>query len=141
MKQLTKIQSVLYIAGGVMMVVGVGMFVFTVNTPGLHALSSWIFLVGTVLFAVMQLLQGYSGSNYTIKRLKRIQSMADMFFVFSGISMVDTVYQFFSPMFNNYEQYLSLLYNKWVVLLLIAAVIEIYTVHRIDHELKKESNC
>ena len=32
------------------------------------------------------------------------------------------------------------MYNKWVVLLLIAAFLEIYTVHRIDSEMKKCKN-
>ena len=35
--------------------------------------------------------------------------------------------------------YLQYIYNKWVVLLLIAALLQIYVTHRIDHELNKEA--
>ena len=42
--------------------------------------------------------------------------------------------------FANYETYITYFYNKWVVFLLIAALLELYTTHRISHELKKENN-
>jgi uncharacterized membrane protein SpoIIM required for sporulation len=29
--------------------------------------------------------------------------------------------------------------GKWVVLLLVAAILEVYTTHRISHELEKEA--
>ena len=35
---------------------------------------------------------------------------------------------------------LQLIYNKWVLLLLVAAILEIYTMHRISHLLKKEED-
>ena len=140
MKQLNKIESILYVLGGCLMVVGVGLFVFGIANVGLLRIACWLFLSGTILFALMQLMQSYEGTSFTIKRLKHIQTLGDFFFVFAGISMVDTVYQFFRPFFNNYETYLNLLYNKWVVLLLIATVLELYTVHRIDRELKNEAN-
>ena len=52
--------------------------------------------------------------------------------------MVDMVYGLFRPMFDNQESYISYLYNKWVVVLLIAAMLEMYTMHRIDYVLSKE---
>jgi hypothetical protein len=52
--------------------------------------------------------------------------------------MVDTAYMFFRPLFDSSIAYVDYLYNKWVVLLLIAALLEIYTMHRIDHEMKKD---
>lgn len=65
-------------------------------------------------------------------RLKRMQYVADIFFVLSGISMVDTVYAFLRRWFENYETYITYFYNKWVVFLLIAALLELYTTHRIS---------
>ena len=85
------------------------------------------------------MMQDYEGTDLTIRRLKRIQSLADILFVLAGIVMADSTYGFFRPLFSNQEAYITYLYNKWVVLLLIAAILEIYTVHRIDHELSKKN--
>jgi hypothetical protein len=138
MKQLSKIQSILFLVGGVLMVIGAGCFAFGFIYPSLLMVVCWFFLLGAILFSSMQLMQTYEGLNPTIKRLKRIQSFADVFFILSGLSMTDTVYQFFRPLFPDYLVYYTYIYNKWVVLLLIAAVFELYTVHRIDYEQKKD---
>ena len=62
-------------------------------------------------------------------------TIADLVFIFSGILMVDNVYGFIRPAFSNANDYVTYLYNKWVVLLLIAAILEIYTMHRIEWEI------
>ena len=139
MKQLNKIQTFIFILGGVLMVIGAGCFAFGYMIyPQLTLYTSWLFLLGTVAFSVMQSMQLYEGSSQVVHRLKRIQEVADIFFVLSGISMVDTVYAFARNWFSNYETYITYFYNKWVVFLLVAALIELYTTHRISHELKKE---
>ena len=139
MKQLNKIQTSIFILGGVLMVIGAGCFAFGYMIyPQLTLYTSWLFLLGTVAFSVMQSMQLYEGSSQVVLRLKRIQAVADIFFVLSGISMVDTVYAFARNWFSNYETYITYFYNKWVVFLLVAALIELYTTHRISHELKKE---
>lgn len=121
------------------MVIGAGCFAFGyIIYPQLTLYTSWLFLLGTVAFSVMQSMQLYEGSSQVVRRLKRIQAVADIFFVLSGISMVDTVYAFARNWFSNYETYITYFYNKWVVFLLVAALIELYTTHRISHELKKE---
>ena len=121
------------------MVIGAGCFAFGYMIyPQLTLYTSWLFLLGTVAFSVMQSMQLYEGSSQVVYRLKRIQAVADIFFVLSGISMVDTVYAFARNWFSNYETYITYFYNKWVVFLLVAALIELYTTHRISHELKKE---
>ena len=141
MKQLNKIQTFIFILGGVLMVIGAGCFAFGYMIyPQLTLYTSWLFLLGTVAFSVMQSMQLYEGSSQVVLRLKRIQAVADIFFVLSGISMVDTVYAFLRRWFENYETYITYFYNKWVVFLLIAALLELYTTHRISHELKKENN-
>ena len=133
MKQLSKFQSILFVLGGILMVIGVGCFVFMFK----QQIVSWLFLVGTLLFATMQMMQEYKGNNMTISRLKNIMTLADLVFIFSGILMVDNVYGFIRPAFSNANDYVTYLYNKWVVLLLIAAILEIYTMHRIEWEIKK----
>lgn len=139
MKQLNKIQTFIFILGGVLMVIGAACFAFGFMIyPKMVLYTSWLFLLGTVSFSVMQAMQLYEGPSQVIHRLKRIQTVADIFFVLSGISMVDTVYAFARNWFSNYETYITYFYNKWVVFLLVAALIELYTTHRISHELKKE---
>lgn len=86
----------------------------------------------------MQIMQSYDGTSLTIRRLKKIMTLADIFFIFSGMLMVDTSYQFMQNLWSNYFIYFQYIYNKWVLLLLIAAILEMYTMHRISSELKKE---
>ena len=135
MKELNNIQSAMFLIGGLMMVIGAGCFAFIWH----QNVACFIYLIGACLFACMQLLQTYEGSNFVIKRLKRIMSLADVLFVISGLLMVDNVYHVLMPMFHSYTTYINTLFNKWVLLLIVAAVLEIYTMHRISAELKKEN--
>ncbi|MBS5613949.1 hypothetical protein [Hoylesella buccalis] len=134
MKQLNKLQSLIFLTGGAMMVVGAGCFALMWQ----QKIACWIYLAGALMFGVMQMMQEYQGNNFTVKRLKRIMSLADIFFILSGFLMVDMVYRFLQSAFDNYLTYYNTIYNKWVVLLLIAAILEMYTMHRIEHELSKE---
>ena len=135
MKQLSKLQSIVFLLGGALMVVGVGSFVLLFY----QSVSCWFFLAGAILFATVQLMQTFEGDNITIKRLKRIQDLGDILFIIAGIILVDTVYGFFRDFFSNYENYVTYLYNKWVVVLFLATLLELYTVHRIDYELSKKN--
>lgn len=134
MKQLNKIQSLTFLCGGAMMVVGAGCFAMMWQ----QKVACWVYLAGALMFGVMQMMQEYQGCNFTVKRLKRIMSLADLFFILSGLLMVDMAYGFLRSAFDNYLTYYNTVYNKWVVLLLIAAILEMYTMHRIGHELSKE---
>lgn len=134
MKQLNKLQSLIFLTGGAMMVVGAGCFALMWQ----QKIACWIYLAGALMFGVMQMMQEYLGNNFIVKRLKRIMSLADIFFILSGFLMVDMVYRFLQSAFDNYLTYYNTIYNKWVVLLLIAAILEMYTMHRIEHELSKE---
>ena len=134
MKQLNKLQSILYAVGGALMVIGAGCFAFMWQ----QRVVCWLYLVGATLFCLMQSMQTYEGTDFVVRRLKRIQAVANIFFMLAGILMIDTAYMFFRPLFDSSIAYVDYLYNKWVVLLLIAALLEIYTMHRIDHEMKKD---
>ncbi len=136
MKQLNRFQSILFAIGGMLMVIGAGCFAFMWQ----QQVVCWLFLAGASMFTLMQSMQTYEGSNFVIRRLKRIQAVANIFFMLAGILMVDTAYMFFRPLFNSSIAYIDFLYNKWVVLLLIAAFLEIYSMHRIDSEMKKDKS-
>lgn len=134
MKQLSRTQNIIFLVGGVLMVVGAGCFAFMWQ----QEVMCWIYLAGAVMFATMQMKQTYEGNNITVRRLKKIMTTADIFFVLSGILMVDNAYRFMQQVFTNYVAYFQYVFNKWVLLLLVAAVLEIYTMHRISAELSKE---
>ena len=134
MKQLSKIQSALFLLGGVLMVVGACSFVLKQIYPSLVETTSWVFLLGTVLFSVIQSMQTYEGKSPVIHRLKRIQNVANILFIFAGISMVDTVYTFT----EKWQLFYSIFYGKWIVVMLVASILELYTTFRISHEMKGE---
>ena len=137
MKQLSKIQTIVFLVGGVLMVIGAGSYVFMFQ----RAVMSVVFLVGALCFALMQLEQRYDGQNVVIIRLRRIQIIADVLFILSGILMIDSHYMLLKPLFSSYTDYIQYVYNKWIMTLLIAAILEIYTVHRLSSELEKEKKC
>ncbi len=135
MKQLNKIQSGLFLLGGLLMVAGAGCFVFLWQ----QTIVCWIFLIGATLFSSMQSIQTYDGPDQTIRRLKRLRDFASLLFVISGLLMVDSAFHLSQSLFSNVVDYFTYVYNKWIVALLAAAIIEVYTVHRLDHELSKKS--
>lgn len=140
MKKLSKLEAILYLVGGLLMVLGAAGFVFMFH----QEIVCWIFLLGAILFTAIQSMQTYQGRNVVITRLKKIMNLASLLFVFSGILMVDNAYHFLMPLFkshsdNGYVLYLTYVYNKWVLLLIIASILEIYATHRIDSELRREA--
>lgn len=134
MKKLNKIESILFMLGGMLMVTGIGCYVFMLAP----SITCWIALTGSILFSTLHMMQAYEGSQFAIKRLKRILNIADLLFVIAGILIVDSTYNFLRPAFENQESYITYVYNKWVLLLLIAAILEVYATHRIDYLLKKQ---
>ena len=129
MKQLNKWQNAIFLAGAVLMVIGAGASLLGwEDAPGLFA-------VGALGFASMQMMQRYEGSSFVIRRLRRIMLLSDVLFLVSAVLMFASQGNVFHLDHITYLQYV---YNKWVVTLLIAAVLQLYTTHRIDHELEKE---
>jgi len=139
MKQLSRIQSFIFLAGSILMVIGVGLYVL-----GGYKIATWIFLVGALAFAGMQMQQSYDGKSFVIRRLRRTMIIADILFVVAGLLMIENAYNFLLPSFTKYfqyglNQYITYIMGKWVLALLIAAILEVYTTHRISHELAKEA--
>ena len=134
MKKLNKIESILFMLGVMLMVTGIGCYVFMLAP----SITCWIALTGSILFSTLHMMQAYEGSQLSIKRLKHILNIADLLFVIAGILIVDSTYNFLRPAFENQESYITYVYNKWVLLLLIAAILEVYATHRIDYLLKKQ---
>jgi hypothetical protein len=143
MRQLSKPQSVIFALGALLMVIGVGMVVFGVTlAPAVRQAGAVCYLVGALCFAGMQLSQVYTGANFTIRRLRRIMIFADLCFILAGLLLVENVFQIIFPLFattiDGYNAYIHYIYNNWVVALLIAAILEMYSMHRISYEIRRE---
>ncbi|MBR4925281.1 MAG: hypothetical protein IKZ61_05955 [Prevotella sp.] len=138
MRQLTKTESVIMVVGAALMAVAAVMFVFAIRKP-----AAWIMLAGTGAFVAMQMRQTYQGKNITIRRLRSIMTVGNIFFVIAALLMVENAYQFLLPKFmengiEGYNAYVHYIHNNWVIALLVGSLIELYTTHRISSELKKE---
>ena len=130
MKQLTQAQSYIFLIGAVLMVIG----------AGISLLGWWfypyVYSAGALCYASMQLLQRYEGTNVTIRRLRRMMIASDFLILLTGVLMFADAQNYFGISQMAYLQYV---YHKWVVTLLIAALLQLYVTHRLDHELKKEA--
>lgn len=131
MKQLNKTETAIYLLGAVMMVVGSGANVF------FQPWAPYVFAAGSIAFVLMQLKQKYEGSNFVIRRLRHIIMVSDFFFILTAILMFANLNNLFGLGAIFYVEYVM---NKWVVALLVAAILQLYATHRIEHELKKESS-
>ena len=130
MNQLSKVQSWVLVFGALLMVVGAGTSLLGWGS------SPYIYSIGAVAFVSMQLQQRYEGTNFTIRRLRRIMILSDIFFLLAALLMFANMGNVFGLSQITYVEYV---YNKWVIALLIAAVLQLYSTHRISHELEKEA--
>jgi hypothetical protein len=130
MRQLNKVQTAIFLLGALLMVIGAGTSVLAWGS------APYVFSVGALGFASMQMLQRYEGSNFVIRRLRRIQLVSDVFFLLSGLLMIANKGNFLGISYITYIEYV---YNKWVITLLIAALLQLYSTHRIGIELEKEA--
>ena len=138
MKQLNKFQNIIFLLGGLFMTVGAGGYAFLIC----QSVSSVLFIVGAVAFASMQMMQSYDGNNIAVRRLRRIMTLADVFFIIAGLLAFEENHGWIRNMLgkngSTYITFVVMTQGKWVVILLIAAILELYTTHRISHELDKE---
>ena len=129
MKQLSSIETAILLIGGLLMVVGAGGSMF------LQSWAAYIFAPGALLFAAMQMRQSYEGNNFTIRRLRRIQLTSDVLFMLAGLLMLANQSNFFGI---NLLLYIKYVHDNWIVVLLVAAILQLYASHRIANELEKE---
>ena len=130
MKQLSKTQTLIFVVGALLMVIGAGASLLAWSP------APYVFAVGAIAFTSMQFLQRYEGANFVIRRLRGIMLMSDCLFLLSALLMFASMGNVFGLSQVNYITYI---YNKWVLTLLIAAILQLYSTHRIDRELAKEA--
>jgi hypothetical protein len=130
MNRLNRLQTIIFLAGGLLMVAGAALGLFY------PSLAPYVFGVGAVGFTSMQMLQRYEGTNFTIRRLRRIMLLSDVLFLVAAVLMFASLGNSLGIDHITYMQYV---YHKWVPVLMIAAVLQLYATHRIDSELAKEA--
>jgi hypothetical protein len=130
MRQLNSFQTAIYLIGAVLMAVGAGMSILS------WSIAPYVFALGTLAFVSMQFLQRYEGTNFVIRRLRRIMILSDILFLLSALLMLANTGNIFGL---DHITFVNYVYNKWVITLLIAAILQLYSTHRISHELEKEA--
>jgi hypothetical protein len=129
MKTLSRLQTAVFLLGAILMAAGAGCTLFWPTG------APWLFAIGALCYTSMQLMQRYDGRSVTLRRLRAILIVSDLLFLLSALLMLAQMTGWPQLPWNFYVQYV---HNNWVVTLLIAAVLQLYATHRIDHELKKE---
>ena len=129
MRELNKTESAILVIGAVMMVIGSGANLFA------QSWAPYVFAMGTIGFVLMQLKQKYDGDNVAIKRLRRMVIISDVCLFLAAVMM-------FANMDNLFRldaiTYIKYVHNNWVVVLMVAAMLQLYTSHRISKEMLKD---
>ena len=126
MKLLSPFQNFLFRLGAVMMLMGLVIrmpIAYMVHL--LPIVSLWIFGIGAMLFCLMQLQAEYLGHDFNVRRLRRQQLLACVFFLLTVVCMSMQTLQW-GPARR----------NEWMVVLAVACVLELYTAWRLPAELK-----
>lgn len=130
LRPLGKVETVVYLMGGMLMVVGSGAHVL------LQSWGDYVYALGAIAFSLMQMKQRYEGGSLVIRRLRRILVTSDVCFLLAAVLM-------FAMRGNVWGlpqiAYMQWIWNKWVVALLVAAVLQLYAGHRLSSELAKEA--
>ena len=129
MRQLSKTETFVMLLGGLLMVVGSGAALF------IQSWAPYVFAPGALLFAAMQLRQRYEGNNITVKRLRHMIILSDVLFLVAALLMFANQSNFLGL---DYLTYIKYVHNNWVVVLLVAAILQLYESHRIANELEED---
>lgn len=121
MKKLNKVQNAVYMVGAILVLVGAATYITG------SVWSFGLFAVGACAFSSMQLLAGYEGHNFVVRRLRMQQIFGALLLLATAVLMAMHTFRFgFARS------------HEWMVTLAIACVLELYTAFRIPAELDKE---
>ena len=130
MKQLSNLETMVMLVGGLLMVISSGASLF------LQSWAAYVFAPGALMFVAMQMRQRYDGQNFNIRRLRRMMLLSDVLFLVAALLMFANQGNFLRLEYLSYIQYV---HNNWIVVLLVAAVLQLYASHRISNELDKDA--
>ena len=122
MKKLNKFQTFVLRMGGLLVLVG------AMLNPVESLVAVYVYCVGALMFVAMQMSESYEGDSFVVRRLRRQQIVGGLLLLLSGVAMFGQEYHIM------YMQH-----NEWLIILLIAAMLELYTSFRIPAEIEKEN--
>ncbi len=120
MTELNTWQNWTFRLGAVLLIAGLALRLFSVPC------NAWVTGVGAVLFASMQMLMRYDGDQFVVKRLRRQQLFSDFLFLVMAALMIMQD-QGWSPVWAQG--------NAWVLVMVIATVLQMYTAFRLPKVL------
>ena len=133
MKRLNTIQLFIMDVGGVLMLVSLVGRIFWPDLVSLFTYSV-MYVCGSLGFGCMQMMQRYEGTSLTLHRLRSIQVTADLLFILTGLFMLlPFMGVFHIPVLN-----ITTWRNEWLVILVTGAILELYSMLRMAHELGKD---
>lgn len=110
-----KLVPFLYLVGLLLCVTGLVLYATAWDA------SPYFVTIGATIIALAQINDPYKGENLIIRRLRRQQVFGSLFIIAAGAAMLYTRG------------------NEWIILILIATIIYLYTSFRISYEEKKEA--
>lgn len=116
MKTMKKLQQTVYIIGGILLLIGASLYITR------WTWAPYIYIIGSVMFGAMQMLDRYTGSNFILRRLRRQQILGAIALMSTGILMLTSKH------------------NEWILCLLVGCLLELYTAFRIPQEYEKEKS-
>ncbi len=128
MKHLSKIQSLIQSIGGILLICGAILYFFNRS----HLVQG-IYLLGSICYVAIMWRQKYESNNTTIARLCKIHTISNFLILLSAFLMIanDFVYEIFA--YTHID-----IYNYWIIALLIGAVLQLYSILRIEKELQNK---
>ncbi len=122
MHELNKTQVFIYNLGGLLVVAGALLYL----VPELQVYAPYVFSIGAVGFASMQLLARYDGKSIIVRRLRRQQIIGALLLVVTG-----------GVMYMNLHNIAPFRGTEWMIFLMIAAVLQLYTAFRLPAALEE----
>lgn len=123
MNRLTRTQNIIYCLGGLLLLTGAIMPAF----PELQFAAPFVYTLGAVMFAAMQMLARYDGKNIILRRMRRQQLIGAVLLIVAGGLMFMSVLQL-RPFSG----------DEWKLVLAIATVLQLYTSFRIPSVMQQE---
>ena len=134
-------------AGGVLMVFSAALIMassFFIEDPSvcvsIHDIVPWIFLPATVVYVVIQRMLNTKTDSFILRRLYAIQLLSGVCFIVAALLLIEQYNGFLLPLvvneMNSYYNYLRFVHNNWVVMMLVGALLQLYSTHRISNEVR-----
>ena len=110
-----KTRNILFMVSSIAMIIGAAMPLFMIKLPWIP----YVYAIGAAGMAVCRLTFRYKGKNFRLKRLYHIETFSSLFLVASSYFMFRGD-------------------SDWIMLLTVAAALQLYTSILIPREVQKE---